>query len=82
MKLETRSKVVVYSISYSITQYEYDIFVITQVQDEAEDNNKDMSQRTILINGSFVAGITNSGLWLCLTIKVSFGCVNLSTLPL
>jgi len=42
-----------------------------------------ISQRTIPINASFVAGITSSGLWLCLTIKVSFGCdVHLSMLPL
>jgi len=41
-----------------------------------------ISQKTIPINASFVAGITSSGLWLCLTIKVSFGYVHLSMLPL
>jgi len=41
-----------------------------------------ISQRSIPINASFVAGITSSGLLLCLTIKVSFGCVHLLMLPL
>jgi len=41
-----------------------------------------ISQKTIPINASFVAGIINSGLWLCLTIKVSYGCVHLLMVPL
>jgi len=63
---------------FIISKYNIDTQVWGEGKAEARTNvyNLFISQRTIPINTSFVAGITSSGLWLCLTIKVSFGCVH------